>query len=307
MPRRVVTTGLALLALTLLAAGSASAAAPTAITGPVQALGGTSATLRGTVNPGGQATSWYFEYGTSTSYGQRTATSSAGSGTANLDVASALAGLSTGTTYHYRLVAENSAGTSRGADGVFTTDRPPTVVTGSASGIGSTSATVAGTVDPNGLTTSWYVEYGTSTSYGSKTTTRDAGNGTAAVAVSVALTGLKAGTTYHYRVVGTNSAGTARGADRAFQTVGDTKPDVKRPTASNVGTTTARLNGQVDPNGRQTTWYFEYGTTSALGSRTSDQSAGSGPPTARCPPTSRGSSPAPPTTSGSWRAAMRAR
>jgi phosphodiesterase/alkaline phosphatase D-like protein len=276
MPWRLVTTALGLLATGLVLASPAIAAAPTAITGPVQAVGGTTATVRGTVNPGGQATTWHFEYGTTTSYGQTTATSSAGSGSANVDVASSLAGLSTGTTYHYRLVAENSAGTSRGADGVFTTDRPPTVTTGSASGIAATSATVAGTVDPNGLSTSWFVEYGTTTAYGSKTTTRDAGNGTNAVDVSADLSGLTPGTTYHYRVVGTNSAGTGRGADRTLQTPGNTKPDVRRPTVTNIGTTSARLNGQVDPNGRPTTWYFEYGTTTALGSRTSDGNAGSG-------------------------------
>ncbi len=267
---------LALGAVLLALAGPAAAAAPTAITGPVQTVGATTATLKGTVSPGGQSTTWYFEYGTSTSYGQKTASSSAGSGSANLDVASSLAGLATGTTYHYRLVAENSAGTSRGSDGVFTTDRPPAVTTGSASGIGTTTATVAGTVDPNGLSTSWYVEYGTTTSYGSKTATKDAGAGTSAVGVSVALSGLTAGTTYHYRVVATSTAGTDRGADRTLATVGMTKPDVKQPTASNISSTAARLNGAVNPNGRQTTWYFEYGTSAAFGLRTPDRSAGKG-------------------------------
>ena len=257
-------------------AGAASAATPTAITGPVQSVGATTATLKGTVNPGGQATTWYFEYGTSTGYGQKTASSSAGSGSANLDVASSLAGLSGGTTYHYRLVAENGAGTSRGSDGVFTTDRPPAATTGSASGIGSTSATVSGTVDPNGLATSWYVEYGTTTSYGSKTPAKDAGSGTSAVGVSASLSGLNAGTTYHYRLVATSNAGTGRGADRTLATVGNTKPDVRKPTASNVGSTTARLNGAVNPNGRPTTWHFEYGTSAAFGTRTPDRNAGTG-------------------------------
>ncbi len=52
---------------------------------------------------------------------------------------------------------------------------PPAATTGAASGLTLTSATVAGTVDPNGSPTTWYVEYGTTTSYGLRTATRDAG------------------------------------------------------------------------------------------------------------------------------------
>lgn len=276
MSRRLLRPVLVLLAGALVVASPAAAAAPTAITGPVQSVGATTATLKGTVNPGGQATTWHFEYGTSTAYGQETASSSAGSGTANLDVASSLAGLAKGTTYHYRLVAENGAGTARGADGVFTTDRPPSVTTRAASAVGATSAMVSGTVDPNGLQTSWYFEFGTTTAYGSKTAAKDAGSGSAGVDVDAQLTGLKGGTTYHYRIVATNSAGTTAGADRTFQTVGQTRPDVGSTRATNIGTTSARLNGHVIPFGRPTTWFFEYGTTTALGSRTGDRSAGSG-------------------------------
>ena len=98
---------------------------PTAITGPVTAVGPTTATVSGTVNPNGQATTWYVEYGTSTSYGTKSANVSAGSGTANVAVSRALSGLTPGTTYHYRVVATNGAGTSRGADGIFTTSAAP--------------------------------------------------------------------------------------------------------------------------------------------------------------------------------------
>ena len=96
----------------LLLAGTGSAAvaaAPTAITGPVSAVGTSTATATGTVNPGAQATSWYVEYGTGTSYGKQTATRSAGSGSGNVPVSAALTGLSAGTTYHYRVVAKNAS------------------------------------------------------------------------------------------------------------------------------------------------------------------------------------------------------
>ena len=159
----------------LVCAGTAFAAAPSATTGPTTAVGSTTATVTGTVDPGGQGTTWVVEYGTSTSYGSKTASKSAGSGTAAVDVSSALTGLHAGTTYHYRLVATNGAGTSHGTDAVFTTTVPPDVTTGGASAITASSATLNGTVDPNSRATTFYFEYGTSTSYGTKTATKSAG------------------------------------------------------------------------------------------------------------------------------------
>src|SRR5580765_5032090 len=90
------------------------------------------------------APTWYVEYGTSTSYGSQTASTNAGSGTSNTAVSVSLAGLAQGTTYHYRVVATSTAGTSRGSDGLFTTLAAPGVVTGSASSIGVSSATLHG-------------------------------------------------------------------------------------------------------------------------------------------------------------------
>ncbi len=212
-----------LTSLFLLSAGTGGAvvaAAPTAITGPVSAVGTTTATATGTVNPNGRATSWFFEFGTSTSYGRQTATRSAGSGTSNVQVSGPLTGLTPGTTYHYRLVASNADGTTRGADGIFTTSSAPAAVTGAATSVTPTSATLAGTVDPNGRATTWFFEYGTSTGYGSRTAARSAGSGTAATAVSAAVSGLTAGRLYHFRLVATSDAGTSRGADRTFATAG---------------------------------------------------------------------------------------
>ncbi len=255
-------------------AGAAAVAAPTAITGPVSAIGTNSATATGTVNPNGQATNWFFEYGTSTSYGRRTATRSAGSGTTNVQVSAALTGLVPGTTYHYRLVATGGGGTTRGADGIFTTSAAPVAVTGAASRVTPTSARLAGSVDPNGRATSWFFEYGTSTSYGARTATASAGSGTTARSVSIQLSGLAPGSLFHYRLVATSDAGTSRGADRTFATTG---PPVARTGATlEIGSTTARTTGSVNPLGRRTTWYFEYGTTTRYGSRTPSRNAGSG-------------------------------
>jgi Ca2+-binding RTX toxin-like protein len=273
--RTAISAAAAVLALGLLVlVPAATAAAPGAATGPVGAVGGTTATLKGTVSPGGQATTWQFEYGPTTSYGAKTTARSAGSGTAAVDVSADVTALTPGTTYHYRLTATNAAGTARGADGIFSTAPPPAAVTGAAGDVTPTAATVAGTVDPNGLPTTWFVELGTSTSYGTRTDTGSVAGGTAAVPVSVRLSALQPGRTYHYRVVATSEAGTARGADRTFVTIAP--PTARTAPATRVGPTSARLNGGVNPGGRATSWWFEYGTTTRYGSRTATRNAGSG-------------------------------
>jgi hypothetical protein len=94
------------------------------------------------------------------------------------------------------------------------------------------------------------------------------------VSVSVRLTGLKAGATYHVRLVASNDLGTTRGADRSFRT--DLAPTVSTGGADGIGVSSARVGGSVNPQGRGSLAWFEYGTTSALGARTGDQDAGYG-------------------------------
>ena len=254
--------------------GSAAAAAPTATTGPTTAVGATTATVTGDVNPGGQSTTWYVEYGTSTSYGSKTASTSAGSGSSTTSVSADLSGLQDGTTYHYRVVATNSANTSHGSDAVFTTLTPPVATTGSASSITASSATLNGTVDPNSRDTTFYFEYGSSTSYGTKTATKSAGSASSPQSESAAISGLQTGHTYHFRLVATSDAGTSTGKDETFTT--SSAPVVTTGGVASVTPTTATLKGTVVPNGLATTWWFEYGTSTNYGSKTSSHSAGSG-------------------------------
>jgi hypothetical protein len=98
-----------------------SPTAPSATTGSASNLGQSSATLSGTVNPDGQATTYYFEYGTSSSYGTQTGPTSVGSGTTPVGVHADVFGLTQSTPYHYRLVAQSSAGITNGADQTLTT------------------------------------------------------------------------------------------------------------------------------------------------------------------------------------------
>src|SRR2546423_904975 len=265
---------LATVAGLLVTATGAQAAAPTAITGPVSSVGATSATVTGTVNPGGVSTSWYVEYGTSTVYGSKTAAKSAGSGSDATSVSAQVSGLAAGRTYHFRLVAMSDAGTTRGADKTFVTSSAPSVTTDDATSIAPTSARLNGSVTPNGLSTTWYFQYGTSTSYGSKTSTSSAGSGTTAQKESVAVTNLKRTTVYHFRIVASNSGGTTVGSDRMFST--SLPPAAQTGAAQSVGVSGATVTGTVDPRGRSTRWWFEYGTTSRYGSRTTTRSAGSG-------------------------------
>lgn len=95
---------------------------------------------------------------------------------------------------------------------------PPSVTTGSPSGVGQSSATVNGTVNPNGESTSYYFKYGATNNYGLQTTPSGAGSGSGIVAVHTALDGLTPNTTYHYQLVATSSAGTSNGPDETFTT-----------------------------------------------------------------------------------------
>ncbi|MBK8095185.1 MAG: choice-of-anchor D domain-containing protein [Verrucomicrobiaceae bacterium] len=101
-----------------------AASAPTAITSAATTITSTTATLNGTGNPNGIITSAWFEWGTSTAYGQSTTSEAIGYGTSAVPVSANLTGLIPGTLYHYRLVAQNGETTAYGADLTFTTLTP---------------------------------------------------------------------------------------------------------------------------------------------------------------------------------------
>jgi hypothetical protein len=96
---------------------------------------------------------------------------------------------------------------------------PPAVGTGKATAVAQQTATLNGSVNPHGVPTAFYFQFGRTKSYGARTPTGDAGTGTKAHPVSAALTGLQPHTTYHYRLVAFSTAGTTRGGDRAFKTL----------------------------------------------------------------------------------------
>jgi phosphodiesterase/alkaline phosphatase D-like protein len=143
----------------------------------------------------------------------------------NLNVGNTLSrsvvGLSASTTYYYRVRAYNGNGTSGNSNVVSVTTLPPTgfpvVITNPATLIASHSARLNGTVDPHGLSTTVYFQYGRTISYGSRTPNQTkTGNNYQNVIANIS--GLTAHTTYHFRIVSTNTPGTRYGGDRTFTT-----------------------------------------------------------------------------------------
>jgi uncharacterized delta-60 repeat protein len=246
---------------------------PVVTTNPATNVASFSATLNGSLNPNGSTTTVYFQYGPTTGYGFATAVQTQTGNTVRAINAN-IGNLSVNTTYHFRMVAHNADGTAYGSDRTFTTlgaTGPPVVVTNPATFIATFSAILNGSVDPHGLTTFVYFQYGTTTGYGS-TTLSQVNTGNTYQSVSANISSLAASTTYHFRIVATNSAGTRYGADRTFTTLSATGPPlvITNP-ATNVTGSSATLNGSVNPHGLSTTVYFQYGTTTSYGHTTASQ------------------------------------
>jgi hypothetical protein len=212
---------------------------PSVDTLPAADIGYTSAALRGSVYGKEVATTYSFDYGTTTSYGQQTPERKArGEEHAEMNEED-LSGLTPGTVYHYRIVATNGYGTSYGADRTFSTDQEPVVETDAPTAVGYDDATLSGAIDPRGVEVSYYFEYGPTEAYGSRTAESTAGSGIASVQEIQSVSGLEEGSTYHFRIVASSGYGTTQGADRTFSTA--TKPLVQTDAPTMVGLAAATL------------------------------------------------------------------
>ncbi|HTN42830.1 MAG TPA: fibronectin type III domain-containing protein, partial [Nitrospiria bacterium] len=211
-----------------------------------------------------EASSSQVEYGTTTSYGSSTTLNS----TLVTSHSVTLTGLAASTTYHYRVKsADASSNLATSGDNTFTTsaapDTTPPVISIVASGnIQFNSANITWTTNE---ASSSQVEYGTTTAYGSSTTL----NSTMVTGHSVALTGLSASTTYHFRVKSADAASNlATSGDNTFTT--PAAPDTTPPVISNIG------SGNITSSGAAISWttnelsdtQIQYGTTTAYGSST---------------------------------------
>jgi len=206
---------------------------PSTVTGEAQNITQTSATLAGTVDTSGAASTYRFAYAdqadyeaaiaaSANPYGQSTPVGTLPGDHEPHTVGPVLVGeLKPGTTYHYALIANNSVGATSGSDATFTTApaTPPLAVTGAAQGITPNDATITASVDTRGLPTVTQFEFGTTPYAGSLVaSTAETGSATS-LTVSASFGGyLQAGTTYYYRVRASNRDGIAFGAEGSFTT-----------------------------------------------------------------------------------------
>jgi len=183
--------------------------------------------LHGTVSPNGFA-SYRFEYskagGDWIPAGEWKPVASLGSES----ISESISGLEPNSTYRVRLVTRKIYGATAMSDVISSEEEFATVAvapgaeTLPTSQRGINGATIYGRVNPNNLPTTYYFEYGESTAYGSRVPDGDAGSDFGERIVSAELTGLLAGTTYHYRVVAENDEGVTTGEDFSFTTRGAT-------------------------------------------------------------------------------------
>lgn len=201
---------------------SSGPGAPQAITLPATSIAANTATLNGSVNASCNSTTVTFEYGLTLSYGSTvTADQSPVSGSTYVAVSAPISGLLINTLYHFRVVASNTGGTTYGADQTFTTGAsPPEVITNPASNIGNFAARLNGSVDANSQNSTVTFQYGLTTSYGSTVSgVPGVVTGDVPTAVYADVSGLAYNTTYHFRCVGQNPAGTTYGSDQVFTTL----------------------------------------------------------------------------------------
>jgi len=215
-PHRVLLPA-GLLALALALPSAAQAASPTVATRAATSITTTAATLQADVNPHGKATTYTFQYGTSSAYGAQTPARSAGSGTTVKRVTFRIGHLTPGVRYHFRVLAANADGTSTGSDHSFKTALPPakapTVLGTAPFSPDANGVTFTALLNPGAATTTYRFQYGTSTAYGLETFGKSLRAGVTPQSVSFRINSLASHTTYHFRVVASNRAGTTFGPD----------------------------------------------------------------------------------------------
>ncbi len=190
---------------------------------PATAVNPTEGTLTAVVNPESLTTKYYFEWGLTNSYGNRTPVETLNPSLENSAVTATIAKLGTETTYHYRIAAENSTGITYGYDGTFTTLKaePPYALTEPASNVEETTATLNGTINPKQLPTKFFFEWGETENYSSKTT-ENIGTGSSNIPLHETLPtpSLHPLHEYHYRIRAESAGGLEFGLDKAFTTPG---------------------------------------------------------------------------------------
>jgi hypothetical protein len=218
---------------------SAALTVPTVTTESPGDIQGSSLILHGHVDPdetdgGTEVTVCTFEYGSTASYGQHAACEPSPPYKAGVDVSAQISGLKPGTFYHYRVKASNANEHPEfGKDEAVETLPAPKLSSITATEIEGTTAALQAEINPRGYGTEYYFEYGT-TPYrlgqATSSTTRvpePAGAlaaGTSPQPVSVPISGLIPGTTYHFRLIAKNSNGVEESVDHSFVYIVRSRP-----------------------------------------------------------------------------------
>ncbi len=199
---------------------------PTVTTNPADAITTTGADLNAIVNPNGRETYAWFEYGPTTALGTAIDNQLLGTGTDNVIVNTPLTGLTAATQYYFRIVANSSAGRANGTTLNFTTaGGVPLVTTNAPTSVTTAGATLNAAVNPSGLATVAWFEYGMDNTFTSFTRTDNQAitAGTSPVNITAAISGYTVGQTVYYRVAASNSVGPSlKGDVRVFTTLNPT-------------------------------------------------------------------------------------
>jgi hypothetical protein len=247
---------------------------PTLATGLPTPATSSSAILNGTVNPEGSPGYMYFLFGTTSPPGGPTGNQSVGANFIAQSFTATIGGLASGTTYYYRMVFvdANNGGVQYGEVHTFKALQPA-VATQSATSITSSSAILNGTVNPEGSPGYMYFLFGATSSPGSSTGNQSVGANFIAQSFTATVGGLASGITYYYQTVfvDANNGDVQYGKVHTFKTL---QPVVATQPASSITSSSAVLNGSVNPEGSPGYMYFLFGTTSPPGSPTGNQSVG---------------------------------
>lgn len=237
--------------------------------------GQTSVTLTGLVNPDFQKTTCTFQYLSEAEFDQSGYAAphvlpcepAVGEGSW-VGTNGNLTGLESAAIYHYRIVATNESGEAKSPDQMFVTlPYPPDVTTGQATPDADGSETIGGSVNGHGngvVHTTYAIQYGLSTSYGSQLV-GDAGTGNNAVSEVGSISNLQPGATYHYRMTAKSTAGETVGSDSTFIAPASA-PAVGSQSAQFVNEDSAVIQGEANPEGLEATYVVQYGTGTAYGS-----------------------------------------
>jgi hypothetical protein len=206
---------------------------PTVTPLPATPVTETTATLHAHIDPdathgGGQVSECVFEYGESTTYGNTAPCSPSPPYSTATDVSADISSLTRASTYHFRVKAENANGTSESEDQTFTSGGAP-VIDSQASRVSGTTAELKAQINPFDFDTGCQVQYVEDAVYQSSgyahatsvpCSPEHLGPSFGDQGAGRSLSGLKVGTTYHYRFLAESQGGSVQGEDKTFITFG---------------------------------------------------------------------------------------